>query len=118
MAKLTVGQIENALKRAAGNVAYAAREMGVARSTLYRHINDSPTLQQALDDAREELVDIAESSLRKQILEGNTTAIIFTLKTLGKDRGYVERSQHEHSGPDGGPVQLSWPSIPRLTDGD
>ena len=107
MAALPVGTIENALKSAAGNVSYAARELGVSRSTLYRRINESPTLQQSLVDSREELVDIAESALKNEVLNGNITAIIFTLKTLGKDRGYVERTQTEVSGKDGGALVIS-----------
>lgn len=92
-ARLTAAQIENALRAKAGNVAAAARELQVSRSTLYRRINASAALRDLLADAREELVDIAESALRKQVIEGNTTAIIFALKTLGKQRGYVERTE-------------------------
>lgn len=98
----TVAQIDEALKAKAGNVTAAASALGASRSTIYNQINASPTLKQALVDYRESLVDIAESALRKGVLEGNMTAIIFTLKTVGKDRGYVERSQYEHSKPGGG----------------
>lgn len=99
--QLTVGQIESALKAKAGNIAAAAKALGVARSTLYRRIEKSPGLQDVLTDAREELVDIAESALRKEVLEGNITAIIFTLKTQGKGRGYVERIEQHHEIDDG-----------------
>jgi len=113
---LTVEQVEHALKRTAGNVSAAARELGVSRTTVYKKVNASPTLQEILADAREELVDIAESALRREVLAGNITAIIFTLKTQGKSRGYVERQ--EVSGPDGGAIILEWPKPPRLDDGD
>jgi hypothetical protein len=104
MARYTVEQVENALSRTSGNIAAAARELGASRSTIYRFIEGSPTLQQVLVDAREELVDIAESALRREVLNGNITAIIFTLKTQGKARGYVERQ--EVSGPDGGALSI------------
>jgi len=116
MARYTVEQVENALNQTAGNIASAARALGASRSTIYRFIENSPTLQQVLVDAREELVDIAESALRREVLNGNITAIIFTLKTQGKARGYVERQ--EVSGPDGGAIILEWPKPPRLDDGD
>jgi hypothetical protein len=102
---LTVKQAEDALKKTAGNVMAAARALGVSRSTLYRKIGESAALQEVLTDTREELVDIAESALRKEVLGGNITAIIFTLKTQGKDRGYVERQ--EVSGKDGKPIEIT-----------
>lgn len=107
-ARLTVDQIEHALKAASGNITYAADGLRVSRTTLYRRINESARLQQVLEDAREKLIDVAESALHKQVLEGNITAIIFTLKTVGKHRGYVERKEHEHSGKDGGAIEIKW----------
>lgn len=97
---LTDKQIEKALRAKLGNVTAAARELGYSRTQVYKKINASPALQEVLVEAREELVDIAESALRKEILDGNITAIIFALKTLGKSRGYVERQ--EVTGADGG----------------
>lgn len=105
-ARLTQKQVEYALQQAAGNVTYAAKSLGVTRGTLYNHIKKSATLQAVLTDTREELVDIAESALKREVLEGNITAIIFTLKTLGKSRGYVERQ--EVSGPEGSAITLTW----------
>lgn len=102
--RVSVTQIKAALKASAGNVTEAARALGISRSALYQRINNSAELQAALVDAREELVDLAESALRKRIQRGDITAIIFTLKTLGKARGYVERQ--EHSGPDGGALTI------------
>lgn len=90
-ARLTVDQIENALKRKAGNISEAAKSLGVSRSTFYRRIEESPRLQEQLTDAREAFVDIAESALKREVLNGNITAIIFALKTQGKQRGYTER---------------------------
>lgn len=89
----TKKQIANALQKTAGNVALAARELKCSRSTIYRKIEQFPDLGEILEDAREELVDIAESKLRQQVMNGNMTAIIFTLKTQGKQRGYVERQE-------------------------
>lgn len=93
-----------------GNVASALR---VRRSTVYLWCSKYPEFRQALDDARETFLDLAESNLRKLVAgvpaietdeNGNKrfagwierpseTAIIFTLKTRGKSRGYVERSE-------------------------
>ena len=41
-------------------------------------------------DVEEGLIDLCETKLMQQINEGNLTAIIFFLKTKGKQRGYIE----------------------------
>lgn len=101
---LTDKQIEAALRAKLGNVTAAARELGYSRTQVYKKINANERLQEVLTEAREELVDIAETALRKELLAGNMTAIIFTLKTLGKQRGYVERQ--EVTGADGGALEI------------
>jgi predicted regulator of amino acid metabolism with ACT domain len=104
--RLTVEQIETALKKKAGNIAQAAKELGVERNTVYAHIKSSPTLQTVLQNTREELVDIAESALLRGVLDGNMTAIIWTLKAspAAKARGWSERQ--ELTGADGGAVTV------------
>ena len=92
--RFTNGQIEAALKQKAGNVTAAATALGCSRSTLYRRMQQSPGLIELVTDERETLVDIAESMLKREVLAGNITAIIFTLKTVGKSRGYVERQEY------------------------
>ena len=43
------------------------------------------------------------AGLKKQVQEGNVTAMIWVTKTVGKHRGYVERS--EITGANGGPIE-------------
>ena len=38
-------------------------------------------------------IDLSEASLLRQIQNNNTSATIFYLKTKGKNRGYVERTE-------------------------
>jgi predicted transcriptional regulator len=95
---LTVEQIAVALQKKAGNITEAAKALKVTRQALHKRINDDELLKSTLIDAREALVDMAESEARKQIRKGNTAIIIFTLKTLGKERGYVEQHDLKHSG--------------------
>lgn len=99
----------------AGIIGDVASALGVRRSTVYLWCSKYPEFRQALDDARETFLDLAESNLRKLVAgvpaietdeNGNKrfagwiekpseTAIIFTLKTRGKKRGYVERQEVE-----------------------
>jgi hypothetical protein len=60
------------------------------RNTLMKWI-DEEYLKNAVIEGRNSRLDFAESKLDQNINNGDTTAIIFLLKTLGKDRGYVER---------------------------
>ena len=47
---------------------------------------------------KEALVDLAETKLRDKIRQGDTAAILFTLKTVGKSRGYIERREVDMDG--------------------
>jgi hypothetical protein len=97
--KYSAQEVADAITEARGLIGFAAQILGCARSTVYTYINDYVTVKQALADARENMLDLAEATLYKQIQEDqNMTAIIFYLKTQGKQRGYVERQELEHSG--------------------
>ncbi len=80
------------------NITKACQNIGIDRSTFYRWLDDT-TFSQSVQEAKEEKIDFIESQLLKKIKEGDTTSIIFALKTLGKSRGYVER--REITGPEG-----------------
>jgi hypothetical protein len=41
-------------------------------------------------EAREELLNRCENTLREAVLAGQPWAVMFVLKTLGRDRGYEE----------------------------
>ena len=112
----SVVQIEDAIRKSAGNVTYAAKALGVGRTALHARIAKSPQLQQVLQEEREALVDMAESALRAEVLDRNMTAIIWTLKASpeAKRRGWSER--HEMTGPDGGPVLVERVEVIAPTD--
>ena len=94
----TAKQVCDAIRQGNGMVSVAARILSVDRTTVYRYINKYVSVKQALDDARAELLDMTESKLFEAVKGGNVPAIMFVMKTIGKDRGYVERSQLEMSG--------------------
>lgn len=81
------------------NMSSTAIALNVERKTLYEWINKSPKLQAMINDANESMVDFTETKLIEKINEGDLTAIIFHLKTKGKNRGFVDRS--EVTGKDG-----------------
>lgn len=104
--KYTTAQMIEALREKHGNLSAAARFLGCSRNTISRYIEQYPTVKAVADEERETLIDFAENQLFKQVQDGNITAIIFTLKTIGKSRGYVERQ--EVTGADGGAVLVKW----------
>ncbi|MCX5827673.1 MAG: hypothetical protein NTV58_06695 [Deltaproteobacteria bacterium] len=71
------------------SVAAACRIVGIGRTIFYKW-RKSSRFSQELADAKEERLDVAESCLHRNIQSGDTTAIIFFLKTQGRGRGYIE----------------------------
>ena len=106
MAKLTVDKVNGLIDEMMGNVSMVARTLNVSRTTLYNYINSHATVKQALDEARDKMIDNVESKLYSKALDGDTASMIFFLKTQGKHRGYVERQ--EVTGADGGAVMVKW----------
>ena len=100
--RLRIGSVRAALIKANGIYTDAAKILDCDRTTVSRFVDRNPKLLDDLEKARAGIVDLAENRLFEEIKNKNVTAIIFALKTLGKDRGYTSRS--EHTGPDGGPI--------------
>ena len=110
-----------ALEKSLGIVTNACNEVGIARWTHYRWMDEDPEYKQAVADLADVAIDFAESKLFEKITgvtvqtgeniyeqPPSDTAIIFYLKTKGKRRGYVEKQEFEHSG-GGVNIQVNWP---------
>jgi len=72
-------------------IAIAARLLRCSRQTIYTAVRTYPEVKEALDDARELGLDLAEMALFKAIDKGQGWAITLYLKTQGRKRGYVEK---------------------------
>lgn len=111
--KLTIKKdaMIQALTKSLGNVSEAALAVGMCRETHYAWLKDDAEYSAAVASLKNVALDFAESQLKK-LMEGaerqalthdgeivtikdapNTSAIIFYLKTQGKGRGYIERSE-------------------------
>jgi hypothetical protein len=82
----------------------AAQVLGCTTRTLRNYALRYPKVQAAILEHRQQIVDKAEKALVTGIENGEQWAVVLALKTLGKDRGYVERS--EITGADGAPMQI------------
>lgn len=100
-----------ALTTSLGNVTEAAAAVGMSRETHYDWLKNDPEYAAAVASLKNVALDFAESQLKK-LMEGaerqalthdgevvtikdapNTSAVIFYLKTQGKQRGYIERQE-------------------------
>jgi predicted transcriptional regulator len=84
----------------------AARLLGCSRQTVHAYRKRWKAVDDAITGKRHELVDLAENGLRKAVEKDEPWAIAFTLKTLGKDQGFSERT--EVTGPDGRPLSIAY----------
>jgi len=92
--RYTVPQIITALQQARGMVTVAARSLGCNPQTVRNYIARHATVAQALHEERERTTDVAELALYKAIQQGESWAIALYLKTIGRDRGYVETTRN------------------------
>jgi len=96
-----------ALVKFKGRITQAADYLKINYRTLVRIIEKRPEIMDAIEEARERKLDEAEEALDEMVSKGDQSrlgAVCFTLKCLGKDRGYVEKMEHTLSGKDGGPL--------------
>ncbi len=112
----TAQQFIDAIPGTGGIMTAIAKRVGCAWNTAKKYCYKYPTVTKVLEDEREGTLDLAETifldnlKLTRQ-LQVETQAPVDTgdvrwyLATVGKDRGYVPRS--EHSGPDGGAIAFA-----------
>lgn len=95
--KYTDEQIVAALEKTGGLIFHAAKKVGCNADTIHERVKTSQAVRDCLRDLRGGLVDTAESKLFAAVKKGEAWAVQFALKNLGKDRGYVERSESSTS---------------------
>lgn len=93
--KLDAGLVLSTYRKKGCNLTATADTLGMTRTKLLKAIEADPDLKAKIDDAREMMLDFAESKLFEMISQGNKTATIFFLKCQGKKRGYIERQETE-----------------------
>lgn len=73
------------------NVSATCSAVGISRMHFYRMRKKDDKFAEGLDEIYEAMIDNVESKLLSKINDGDTTALIFFLKTKAKSRGYVEK---------------------------
>ena len=108
--KITNKKIIEIYMKKGCNVSATCQALNISRATFYRYKEKSKALAQQLVEAEEAVIDNAETILLSKINDGDTTALIFFLKTKGKKRGYIEKIETEELGERLAPVQIVLPS--------
>lgn len=104
---IPVELLSDKLMETNGNIAQTADYFNVRYTDLARLCDRKPSLRNTLVGERERLVDLAEEKLREKVNGGNLRAVMFTLKTVGKNRGYYERRDTvEDTTPEMGEVKM------------
>lgn len=74
-----------------GIITPVTKMMHISRDIIIKWRNEDEQFDAAVNAITETTLDFVENALYRKIQEGDTTAIIFYLKTKGKSRGYVEK---------------------------
>ena len=93
--KLKKENFLTALQRNLGHISRSCESSNISRATYYKWLKDDEEFKESVEASWEGLVDHVEHQLLTKINKGDTTAMIFFLKTKGKDRGYSERQEFE-----------------------
>lgn len=114
--RFTDAQIEYALHQCGGLHSRTARALtsasktghAITRQGVAKRIAQSPRLQAALYDIAEEIKDIAEDRLIRNIKAGKEKTVNWYLATKAPERGYAQRlSLNAGVDEDGNPIPLS-----------
>lgn len=108
MSKYTAQHFIEAIPGTGGIVSAIARKVGCDWNTANKWINDAPTVKRAYDAECEAMLDLAESTVLKNIKDGDTADAKWYLTKKGKRRGYGDSM--ELLGENGSPlvIRLTW----------
>jgi hypothetical protein len=88
--RFTQEQVIRALQACRGMTYIAAKHLQCDPDTIMNYCKRYPKVEQAKHDARGELLDVAELKLWAVVQNGESWAIAFALKTVGRSMGYSE----------------------------
>lgn len=100
----TKPKVLTAISGSGGVVTTIAKRLGCTWYTAQQLIQKWDETKEAYDAEKEQLLDLAESTMLQAIKNGDISAAKWYLSTQGKWRGYSER--HEITGPDNEPIRI------------
>lgn len=86
-------QVLETFRNTLGNIRATCKKHGIDRGTFYNWVESDPAFAAKVEEYKLEAGDYVEQALAERIDAGDTTAIIFALKTKYKDRGWTEKQE-------------------------
>ena len=114
--RYTAQDFIDAIPGTGGIISAIARKVGCDWKTADSWVHDFPTVRRVYDAECEAMLDLAESTVLKNIKDGDTADAKWYLTKKGKRRGYGDAV--ELTGAEGGPVviKLTWGDGGKDTD--
>lgn len=83
-----------------GNITIACQACGISRTMYQGWMKNDHEFRKTLAEIEPEeiMLDWGEHKLMERITKGDTLATMFLLKTKGKRRGYIEKTEVSHEG--------------------
>ena len=86
--KFTDGTLEAALRKHAGIKSFAAKELGVERSTIQSRVDRSRHLQAVISEIEETVLDMSEGVIIEAVRKGDRQTARWYAERRGRARGY------------------------------
>ena len=98
--KINQTRFKTALKGSYGVQSVIAQKLDVTRQAVNQFINKYPKMKELCITEREKIIDVSENRLFKAANAGEKWAVDKILNTIGKTRGYIEKTEQsvEHKG--------------------
>ncbi len=97
-----------AVRACRGKLHLAAKKLGISYTTLYKATIEHPEIMEAVEDAREYMLDVTEDALYTAIMRKEPWAIKFHLETQGRERGYGNKVSLQHGGDPENAIPISY----------
>ncbi|MEK0335833.1 MAG: hypothetical protein QQN41_00150 [Nitrosopumilus sp.] len=100
MARINKKRFKHACKGSGGVQTVIAKSIGVGRSAISEYLKKHPDMRKFVDEEGEQIIDVGEHHIDKEIVAGNTDVIQWALinRKKGKARGYGPRQEIEQIG--------------------
>jgi len=93
MKNIPIEKIIQIYEKKGCNITATCTALCISRKTFYEWKEKKKKLAEGLEAAEEAVIDFAESKLVEHINNNDVQALIFFLRTKGKKRGYVEKTE-------------------------